>query len=256
MANNELSGAGRGDPTRAVARVAAAAALHLPHRVRARDSWAPSSTSAATSTPCRRGPSPATCSPASATTASTRSCPRARGNTLADRVARQSLPQGFVEYSFLERGSDERQYCAPGVDLPVASVMRNEVLRVPRVPHLARRPRTGGRQRGSRAATTPCGPASGRWRPNRTYRSAVLCEPQLGRRGLYPTLSTLETRHVVRDLKNVWAFSDGTRDTVAVAEQLGLPVARTWPVFNRRSPTPTCSRRLLNGRLALPTRAR
>ena len=48
------------------------------------------------------------------------------GNTLAD----QSLEASFIglknskKYSFLKRGSDERQYCSPGIDLPVAGFCR------------------------------------------------------------------------------------------------------------------------------------
>ncbi|MDO9182273.1 MAG: DUF4910 domain-containing protein, partial [Bacteriovorax sp.] len=51
------------------------------------------------------------------------------GNTIADQVSKHVLKyqsSDFHTYSFLERGSDERQYCAPGIDLPVCNLMRTK----------------------------------------------------------------------------------------------------------------------------------
>ena len=52
-----------------------------------------------------------------------------KGNTLTDRVMKNVLGFAHPEYksySYLDRGSDERQYNAPGVDLPVCDFCRSK----------------------------------------------------------------------------------------------------------------------------------
>ena len=50
------------------------------------------------------------------------------GNNLADEALKASFIglKNAIKYSFLDRGSDERQYCAPGIDLPVCTFCRTK----------------------------------------------------------------------------------------------------------------------------------
>ena len=51
--------------------------------------------------------------------------PSRLNNTLADAVLEtvlESYTDTYISYPWSSRGSDERQYCWPGVDLPVASL--------------------------------------------------------------------------------------------------------------------------------------
>lgn len=153
--------------------------------------------------------------------------PSRYGNTLTDRVARAVLRESGVDYtaySFLERGSDERQYCSPGVDLPICSIMRSKYGCYPEY-HTSL---------DDLALVTPTGLADSfammrrclhALEHNHVYRNLVPCEPQLGKRGLYPTVSTRDSGATVRGMMNVLAYADGTNDMPALAEITGQRIA-------------------------------
>ena len=64
---------------------------------------------------------------------------------------------------------------------------------------------------------------------NKKYSATVLCEPQMGRRGLYPTLSTKDTNKRVRLMMNFISLCDGRSDLVQIADELGVPV---WELYD------------------------
>ncbi|HEY4187562.1 MAG TPA: DUF4910 domain-containing protein [Polyangia bacterium] len=151
--------------------------------------------------------------------------PSRNGDTLADRVARHVLGHTdphYVRYSFLDRGSDERQYCAPGIDLPLCVFSRSKYGAYPEY-HTSLddlRLVTAAGLQGSLTALVRCLVCL---EANRTYRTTVLCEPQLGKRGLYPTVSTKNSPEHPANMMHLLAHADGRHDLLAIAELTGIP---------------------------------
>lgn len=57
---------------------------------------------------------------------------------------------------------------------------------------------------------------------------SVLCEPQLGKRGLYPTLSTKKSGKEARLMMNLISYCDGDHTLLDIAEKINLP---SWELY-------------------------
>lgn len=158
--------------------------------------------------------------------------PSRQENSLSDRVAVHVLKHmhpDFVRYSYLDRGSDERQYCAPGVDLPVASVMRSKYGTYPEY-HTSLDDLTLVTPRGLQGAFEALCKCVECIEADERLAVTVLGEPQLGKRGLYPSLSTKESGAQVNDMMNLIAYCDGTRTLLEIAELVNVPMWRLAPI--------------------------
>ena len=154
--------------------------------------------------------------------------PSRNGETLADRVALHVLKHDhpeFIRYSYLDRGSDERQYCSPGVDLPVASVMRTKYGAYPEY-HTSDDDLSVITAPGLAASLETLKRCIECVELNDTYRTQTLGEPQLGRRNLISNLGYGPGKmgDFRRRISNLLAYSDGSKDLLDVANEIGEPL--------------------------------
>jgi aminopeptidase-like protein len=144
-------------------------------------------------------------------------------NSLADRASKLALSKqgNFKMYSWLDRGSDERQYCAPGVDLPVASIMRSKYGEYPEyhtsldnLEFISRQGLAGSLKMMQNVISIV--------ESNSIYKPKIKCEPQLSKRGLYPALSIKNPRSRMLYLKNqmnILSYVDGNIDFIEIVEK-------------------------------------
>lgn len=153
------------------------------------------------------------------------------GNTYSDQIAKHILKwtdSNYKTYTWLDRGSDERQYCSPGIDLPIASILRTKYGEFPEY-------HTSLDKLGK--VVTPNGLNGGYWvvrksieliERNKKYKVKALCEPKMSKYNLYPTLSTKERKKEVNLMMNFISYCDGSSSLLEIAEKLKIPC---WDLY-------------------------
>ena len=157
------------------------------------------------------------------------------GDTLSDKVTKNVLKYicpDYKSYSYLQRGSDERQYCAPGVDLPVCSICRSKYAEYPEY-HTSKDNLELISPSGLKGAYNAYRQCIQILENNVKYRIQCFCEPQLGKRGLYPTLSKKGSYDEVRAMIDFIAYADGTNDLIDISEIINVPVNDLLPIVNK-----------------------
>ena len=142
-------------------------------------------------------------------------------DTLADRaalLAARSFPE-FKLYDWTQRGSDERQYCSPLLNLPVVDIMNSKYGEYTAY-HTSL---------DDMSFVTPSGLAKGLefalrivsiLESNCVPKATIIGEPMLSKRDLYSSLSTHNSHLDSSCLLDVFHLCDGKRDFIDIISRL------------------------------------
>jgi aminopeptidase-like protein len=152
-------------------------------------------------------------------------------NSLTDRVINNYLKyeiKKYKKYSYLERGSDERQYCSPGIDLPVCCIMRSK-FNTYKEYHTSLDNLNFISQDGLESSLEYVKNLCLIIENNSIYSATYKCEPNLGSRGLYPLLSSKKNSPLSNSTQsnfinylNFLSYADGKNDLISIADKLEI----------------------------------
>ena len=143
----------------------------------------------------------------------------------------------FKKYSFLQRGSDERQYCSPNVDLPICSLMKSKY-------NTYKEYHTSGdnlnfiSKKGLSDGFEYVKSVLMIIENNFYYKSKFKGEPNLGSRDLYPKISSrknspLSSGGKLKLFLDFLAYADGKNDLIDISEKIGISAIRLIEIKNK-----------------------
>lgn len=153
--------------------------------------------------------------------------PSRTGGTLSDKAVQHLLDfytQESQHYTWNDRGSDESMFCAPGIDIPMVSLMRSKYATFDAYHTSADRLGETVTAKGLQESFDMYLRLLTALDQNGYPITKVLGEPQLGKRGLYPDLSIKGSTDGVKQLLNVLSYCDGQHDLFDIGNKARVNV--------------------------------
>ena len=146
-----------------------------------------------------------------------------QGNSISDQVMEQSLEDNEISYNkvdFSPVGSDERQYCSPGINLPVVTLHRDPPGRFPEYHTSADDFNTISADSLEEVYNACLGYIDVLEKNYAYVNMFPNCEPQLGRRGLYRKVGGQRSNQVSHvAIKWILNYSDGKHDLLDISKK-------------------------------------
>ncbi len=158
------------------------------------------------------------------------------GDSLSDKSlikAYKKLKIKFTRYSYLQRGSDERQFNYPGVDLPIAAICRSKFGEYPEY-HTSLDDFDLVTEKGVYGGFKVAKEAINNLQKKIIPRSLTICEPKLSNKGLHKDISIksgYNYRGFTKSLLSFLQYSDGTNDIDEISKFLRIKKKQTKKLY-------------------------
>jgi len=136
----------------------------------------------------------------------------------------------YKVYSFLKRGSDERQFNSPGVDLKISSIFRTKYGEYPEY-HTSLDNFNLVTLKGILGGYKVAKEAIKILQQKIIPRNKIICEPHMGKRRLYPTISKKEKKSFSRNYMNFLQYADGNNSLERISKKIDLNFNSTKKIF-------------------------
>ena len=139
--------------------------------------------------------------------------------------------KNYRVYPFSTRGSDERQFNSPGVDLKISSIFRTKYgeygeyhTSLDDFSLVTAKGCLGGFEVARKSIQILL---------RRIYpKYKIICEPQMGKRGLYPTLSTKKEKKLTSSYMDFLQYADGTNSLEKISSLIDLDLTNVKKIYN------------------------
>ena len=156
-------------------------------------------------------------------------------NAMSDNAlleAYKNLNIKFKEYSFLERGSDERQFNSPGIDLPITAVFKSKFATYKEY-HTSLDDFRLVTEKGIKQSFILMKNAIINLDNKIIPRVKTKCEPFMSKYNLYDTLSTKKTNYNTENIMNFLQFCDGQNDLSEISKRIKVDISESKKIYNK-----------------------
>jgi aminopeptidase-like protein len=160
-------------------------------------------------------------------------------NKTSDKILKKifdKIKSKKIIYHWNERGSDERQFCSPHVDLPVSSIMRSKYMEYPEYHTSLDKIGTVVTNKGLKQSIKLCEKIVNHIEKLYFPISTKICEPFMTKHKLYSTLRNkkLKSHHIVNNsnVMNFLTWCDGNNSLDEIAERARLNKNTVNKIFN------------------------